>query len=207
MGVLGPIDMACSTCGSTNFFLMTKTHPELILSFLERISEFLKKHLQVRAELFQPENNNYLGIYDDYAGFFAKEDFLKFAFPFIKDIYDSYASKDAIKEFHCDATISHLIDLIPEMGINVLLSFDPTTDISVFKEKIGDKVCLKGNVHPIKFMINGTPEQVKKEVKRQLDIAKKGGGYIMCTGGELGDGTPDENIFALIEADEEFGNY
>ncbi len=29
----------------------------------------------------------------------------------------------------------------------------------------------------------------------------------MSTGGEMGDGTPDENIFAVIEAVEEFGKY
>jgi uroporphyrinogen decarboxylase len=103
--------------------------------------------------------------------------------------------------------MDHVVDLLPEMGVTVLLMFDPKNDIGFYKKEIGDRVALKGNVNPLKFLRFGTPETVKAEVKRQLDAAKEGGGYIVSTGGEMGDGTPDENIFALIEAVEEYGKY
>ncbi len=122
-------------------------------------------------------------------------------------IKPSYCDKNSLRIFHCDGPLIHIVDLIPEMGVNVLLNFDPTADLSYFKEKIGNRVCLKGNIHPVKFMRFGKPDDIKKEAKRQIESAKNNGGYIMCTGGELGDGTPDENIKALVESTEEYGKY
>jgi len=206
MGILGPIDIAASLCGSTNFFIFAKTERQLVHSLLEKITDFIIKNIQVRVELFKPENHDF-EIYDDYCAFFNRKDFLEFAFPYIKKIWGAYTDKDSIRNFHCDSPLDHIVDLLPEMGANVLLMFDPKNDIGFFKEKIGDRVCLKGNVNPLKFMRFGTPEMVKNEVKRQLQAAMKGGGYILSLGGEMVDGTPDENIYALIEAVEEYGKY
>lgn len=206
MGMLGPIDTCTALCGSTNFFIFAKTEANLIHSLLEKVTDFIIKNIAVRDELFKPKNHDF-SIYDDYCAFFNRQDFLEFAFPYIKKIWDSYTDNDSIRQFHCDAPLAHIVDLLPDMGVNVLLMFDPKNDIGFFKEKIGDRVCLKGNVAPLKFMRFGKPQDVRNEVKRQLEIAKKGGGYIVSTGGELGDGTPDENIFALIETVEEYGGY
>lgn len=206
MSMAGPIDVACSLCGSTNFYIFAKKEVSLVHSLLEKITDFMIKNIEVRVKLFKPVNHD-LSLFDDYAAFFNRKDFLEFCFPYIKKVWDAYTDKDSIREFHCDSPLDHVVDLLPEMGVNVLLMFDPKNDIGFFKEKIGDRVCLKGNVNPLKFMRFGTPEMVKNEVKRQLQAAMKGGGYIVSTGGEMGDGTPDENIFALIEAVEEYGKY
>lgn len=206
MGLLGPFNTAAMLTGSTNLFTWVKTEPNLVHELLEKITEFFLKNIEVRFELFKPGNYDF-SIYDDYLGFLSREDFLEFSFPYNKKIWDFYTKKDSIRQFHCDAPMNHIIDLLPEMGVNVLLSFDPVTDISIYKEKIGNRVCLKGNIHPLKVMCYGTPEDVIKEVKRQLEVAKKNGGYIMSTGGELCDGTPDNNLKAMIEAVEEYGKY
>jgi hypothetical protein len=206
MGYIGPFDTSASLVGYTNMFTWVKTNPELIHDLLDKVTNFFIKNIIVRNELFKPKNSN-LAFYDDFPGFLSREDFLEFEFPYIKKLYDYYCNENSIKTFHCDGPLKHIVDLIPKMGVNVLLSFDPDTDISYFKEKIGDKVCLKGNIHPVKFMNYGKPEDVKKEAKRQLLAAKSNGGYVMCTGGELGDGCPNENIYALIEATEKYGKY
>lgn len=206
MGMLGPIDIACALCGSTNFFILAKTRGDIVHSLLEKITDFMIKNIEVRVELFKPLNHDF-AIYDDYCAFFNREDFLEFSYPYIKKIWDAYTDKDSIRHFHCDSPLDHIVDLLPEMGIIVLLMFDPKNDIGFFKEKIGNRVCLKGNLNPLKFLRFGTPDEVKKEVKRLLGSAKKNGGFVLSTGGEMADGTPDENIFAAIEAVEEYGKY
>jgi len=206
MGFLGPFDTASSLVGHTNMYMWLKDRPDLIHDLLGRVTDFFIKNLEVRCEVFKPGHTN-LSLADDLCGFLSREDFLEFEFPYIKKLFDAYCDKQSLRQFHCDGPLTHVVDLLPEMGVNVLLSFDPTADLKLFKEKIGDRVCLKGNIHPLKFLRFGNPESIKQEVKRELDSAKAGGGYIMCTGGELGDGTPDENIDAMIEATEEFGKY
>jgi len=206
MGMLGPIDIACSLCGSTNFFIFAKTRKELVHSLLTKITDFMIKNIEVRVELFKPDNHDF-SLYDDYCAFFNREDFLELCYPYIKKVWDAYTDRDSVRQFHCDSPLDHVVDLLPEMGVNVLLMFDPKNDIGFFKEKIGDRVCLKGNISPLKFLRFGKPEDIKKEVKRQIEAARENGGYIVSTGGEMADGTPDENIFALIEAVEEYGKY
>lgn len=56
-------------------------------------------------------------------------------------------------------------------------------------------------------MLNGTPEEVKREIRRQIEAAKTGGGLVITTGGELDGGTPPKNIDALLWAVEEYGSY
>lgn len=206
MGMLGPIDTACNVVSTSNAMLWIRTNPDLMHKLLGKITDFLLKVLEVKVELFKPTDND-LGVFDDNTGFFSEADFKEFVIPYVKRIYDSYCSKDSRKVFHSDAPLKHVAHLLPEMGVNVLISFDPKTDIAFFKEKIGDRVCLKGNVHPLKIMRNGTPVMVKEECKRQIEAAKKNGGYVLTTGGELTNGTPSENIDAMIEAAEEYGAY
>ena len=87
----------------------------------------------------------------------------------------------------------------------MLISFDPHTDLEIFKAAIGDKVALSGNIAPLSVLRNGTTAEIRAEVKRQIDIGKRNGGYLLDTGGELANGTPPENIDAMLEAAEEFG--
>ncbi len=206
MGLIGPFDTAASLLGSTNIFLWIKDHPDLIHDLLEKITAFFIKHLGVRYELFEPSDRS-LHLSDDLCGFLSKEDFIEFEFPYLKKIYDAYCDEESIRQFHCDGPLSHIVDLIPEISINSLISFDPTIDIAMLKKKVGDRVCLKGNIHPIDFIRFSNPQSIRKEVQRLMNAAKKNGGYIMCTGGELADGTPDENIEALISATKEYGTY
>lgn len=206
IGFLGPFDTSSCIVGHLNMFLWIKDRPDLIHDLLEKITDFYIKNLAVRSELFKPSNNN-LTLADDLCGFLSREDFLEFELPYVKKVYDAYCDEDSIRQFHCDGPLSHVVDLLPAMSVNALLSFDPTADLRVFKKAIGDRVCLKGNIHPLKFVRNGNPESIRREVSRLMEDAKERGGFIMSTGGELADGTPDENIDALIHATEEFGKY
>jgi uroporphyrinogen-III decarboxylase len=206
MGFLGPFDTAASLVGHTNMFMWVKEEPQMMLDLIDKITSFFVKSIEVRVELFKPDDND-LSIFDDSCGLISRDDFLAFEFPFVKRLYDFYCGERSVRQFHCDARLAHIADLFPDMGVNVLLNFDPNTDIAFFKENIGDRICLKGNVHPVKFMMYGTPESIREEVKRQIDVASSEGGFVLSTGGELDGGTPEENIDALIEAVEDFGAY
>jgi uroporphyrinogen decarboxylase len=52
-----------------------------------------------------------------------------------------------------------------------------------------------------------TPEQVKKEVQKNVGIFKPGGGYVFNNVHNIQAGVPPENIVAMYEAAYEFGFY
>ena len=58
----------------------------------------------------------------------------------------------------------------------VLYHFE-TVDIRRAKEVLGGTAAISGNL-PIYLMEHGTPEQVREETKKLLDICVPGGGYI-----------------------------
>lgn len=56
-------------------------------------------------------------------------------------------------------------------------------------------------------MLNGTVADVTREAKACIDAAASGGGFILATGDQCGRDTPDDNIFALVEAAKTYGRY
>lgn len=80
-------------------------------------------------------------------------------------------------------------------------------DLAEIKRKFGKRLALKGNLHTTDVMLRGTPEDVRRESRRCMDVAAEGGGYVLSTGDQCGRDTPDANIFAMIETAREYGVY
>ena len=71
------------------------------------------------------------------------------------------------------------------------------------KERVGDRMCLMGNVNPLEIGVRGTPEEVREAT---LDVLEKSGGegIILSVGGGTSPGMPKQNIVAMLQALEEF---
>ena len=52
----------------------------------------------------------------------------------------------------------------------------------------------------------GTPQEVRDEVKRIIDIMAPGGGYILAPSHNIQGDIPPENVTAMFEAALEFGS-
>ena len=73
--------------------------------------------------------------------------------------------------------------------------------------KIDKSITLCGNIDQIAFLKEAEPGEIRHEVKRVLDLAKKRGKFILGTTDYFSEGTPCKNIKAFSEAGREFGNY
>jgi uroporphyrinogen decarboxylase len=110
----------------------------------------------------------------------------------------------------CGDCSAYIPDLI-EMGIDILNPVQisaPGMDAVKLKEKWGDQIVFWGggidSQHVLPFV---TPERVKKEVKRNVEIFKPGGGYVFNNVHNIQAGVPPENVVAMYEAAYEFGFY
>lgn len=99
---------------------------------------------------------------------------------------------DSILQNGCDAseTLSP-----PNVGGNI-------TDEKLVKEKLGSKLALIGGMDQITLLTHGTPEQIKKEVKRLFEVYGQGGGYIMSACDHFFE-APVENLKAYASAAKE----
>jgi hypothetical protein len=79
-------------------------------------------------------------------------------------------------------------------------------DLALTKRTLGDRFCISGGV-PNTLLATGTPDQVRAEVRRILDVAKGEGGYVLDASAIVQNDARPENVRAMTDAAREFGAY
>lgn len=112
---------------------------------------------------------------------------------------------DILISYHsCGYVLPFIGDLI-EAGVDVLNPVQPECmDFAEVHAKFGDRLSFNGTLGTQKLMPFGSPQQVKDEVRRNLDIAGRKGGLFCCPTHMLEPEVPWANIEAYVEAVKEF---
>jgi uroporphyrinogen-III decarboxylase len=87
------------------------------------------------------------------------------------------------------------------------LELDYKIDAKKCREATFGKCTLIGTIDPSGVMCLGTPQLVMEKANEAIDIFGKNGWYILGPGCDLPYETPEENIFALVEAAKQYGEY
>jgi uroporphyrinogen decarboxylase len=80
-------------------------------------------------------------------------------------------------------------------------------DTTGLKEKFGDRLAFWGAIDTHMILPHGSVEEVRQEVKRQIECLGKNGGYVVAAVHNIQDDIPPENIVAMFKAAREFGTY
>ena len=97
------------------------------------------------------------------------------------------------------------LDIIKDVPRGKCIYHFEGTDIFEAKKKLGDTVCIMGNM-PNSLLATGSVEQVKDYTKKLLDVCGRGGGYIM-SGSALIDHAKPENVETWMETTKDYGCY
>ncbi len=99
-----------------------------------------------------------------------------------------------------------------ELGLDCVCPFErpPGGDIAGLAElqavarQLAGRVTMNGNLHTVETLIRGTPDQVRAEVAEVLTAFAGEPRVILGTGDQVGGETPEENLWAMIEAGKRF---
>jgi uroporphyrinogen decarboxylase len=80
-------------------------------------------------------------------------------------------------------------------------------DIAEAKAKLGDRLCLVGNIDCVEVLVSAGRDEVVSTVRETLRIAAPGGGYILSSSNSIHSDVKPENYLAMVEAGLEFGVY
>ncbi len=80
-------------------------------------------------------------------------------------------------------------------------------DLATLKKEFGDRLVFHGAIDVQTVLPRSTPQQIRDEVKRVLDILAPGGGFVLAPSHNIQSDTPPENIVAMFEAALEYGVY
>jgi uroporphyrinogen decarboxylase len=118
---------------------------------------------------------------------------------------------NARRFFHSCGNVRPLIPDYIELGAQILnpvhvraTGMEPTA----LKRDFGDALAFwGGGVDTQHVLPNGKPEQVKDDVRRNIEALAPGGGFVFNTVHNIQADVPPENILAMYEAFEEYGAY
>jgi uroporphyrinogen decarboxylase len=113
--------------------------------------------------------------------------------------------------FHTDGDVFDLIPDFIEMGVDILNPIQTSAgrigDLPELKKRFGERLTFCGAVDTHHVLPNGTPADVRNEVKRVIDVLAPGGGYMVASVHTIMQDVPAENILAMVDAVEELGRY
>lgn len=102
--------------------------------------------------------------------------------------------------FHSDGDVSLLLEDVIALGIDGLHPIEPgAMDIDRVKERVGERVCLVGNVDLHYTLTRGTPAETRAEVRGLLRRFGASPGYIIASANTLAPYCRLDNIRAMID--------
>jgi len=108
---------------------------------------------------------------------------------------------------HSDGNILPFLDDFLNLGIAGLHPVEKgAMDIRALKQRYGSRLCLLGNID-LNILGVGTPQEVEAEVCALMRDVGPGGGYIVTSGNSLAGYLQPENVIALSEAVQKYGQY
>jgi uroporphyrinogen decarboxylase len=113
--------------------------------------------------------------------------------------------------FHTDGDVFPLIDDFIEMGVDILnpiqTSAGRMSELAELKRRFGHKIVFCGGIDTHRVLPFGTPDDVRREVKRVIEALGPGGGYLLASVHTIMNDVPPENVLAMVDAVEEYGRY
>jgi uroporphyrinogen decarboxylase len=111
--------------------------------------------------------------------------------------------------FHTDGDVFDLVDDFIDIGVDILnpvqTSAGRMSNLPELKRRWGSRLAFCGAIDTHRILPSGTPDEVRREVHRVLDVMAPGGGYMVASVHTIMDDVPPENIVAMVDAVEDYG--
>jgi uroporphyrinogen-III decarboxylase len=127
-------------------------------------------------------------------------------YPYEKQYVDSLTSNGSKVLFHSCGQCASLLEVYSEMlkdqALESLSTPGSGGDVVCLKsarESLGDSVVMVGNFDQVHLLKEGTPEDIRKRVRKIFDETAGDSRFIFSTSDSIVPGTPGENVRALVE--------
>ena len=201
-----PWSLAMGIRGTENLILDTKDDPQFVHELLRFATEVSKL---IGAGLMDKEIG-YLTIADPNAGtsVISPKMFRQWVKPYLGETIDHLKrhSEKPICLHICGYTDPIMEDLV-SLGVDAI-SMDGPASLKKMVEVSQGREVIEGNI-PSELYVEGTKEEIPEKVKESIDIAAEPNGYkyILCSGCQIPDNAPLENIDHFLEVGRQYGRY
>ncbi len=210
-----PLERAFGLQGMDKFLMNLAMIPDFAEAMLKKNLELCKQHMGHFLDAVG-ENIDMIKIGDDLGTqdrlMISPKMYRKILKPIHADLIQFIKQKTKAKVFfHTDGDVFDLIGDFIEIGVDILnpvqTSAGKMSDLEGLKRLYGQNLVFCGAVDTQYVLPSGSPEEVRQEVKRVIDILGENGGYMVASVHTVMNEVPPENILAMVDAVLEFGNY
>ena len=210
MGVIGQygdiFTMTWEMMGFEAFSLAIYENPGLVKALNDKLGQLVLSMFEYFA---QSDAVDALWYSDDIAftgGLLVSPDTLhEYFFPWLRRIGELARAYYKPLLYHTDGVLWDVFDEIIACGVDAIHPIEPKAmNIADVKSRYGDKLCLLGNVD-VDILSRGTPEQIRRIVKDNIEKVGVNGGYCVGSGNSIPEYVKYENYLALLSATREFG--
>jgi uroporphyrinogen decarboxylase len=149
---------------------------------------------------------------DDIAGkdgpFYRLPILRELVFPYIEEAVKICHRHGITYLKHSDGNLYPMLDALIDLGIDGLNPIEPQVmDLADVKRRYGHRVYLQGNVDCTWILPYGTEEDVRRDVRRCIDAAAKGGGFVLAESNSMHPNVKFENILIYVDEARKYGKY
>jgi len=124
----------------------------------------------------------------------------RFFFPWLERIGALARRSGKPLIYHSDGVLFDVMERIIGAGVDALHPIEPKAmELADVKRRFGDRLCLMGHVD-VDLLSRGTVEEVKAQVRSNLEAAGADGGYCIGSSNSIPEYVKYDNYMAMLEA-------
>jgi uroporphyrinogen decarboxylase len=205
-GVWGPFfHVASDFFGMENYFVKMYTHPEVVHALTRRVVDW---YLAANERWFDAIGDEMDGIFmgNDFGSqldtLISPELLRQFVFPYYRELFDAARARGYQVLTHSCGSIHRVIDDLIDMGVQCLHPLQAKAshmDAATLARDFKGRVAFLGGIDTQDLLVNGSPADVRDEVRRVMDLL--GPNLIVSPSHEaVLPNVPPQNIAAVFEA-------
>ncbi len=200
-----PFDVVGDTLrGTRGVMLDMYRQPDKLIKAMERLMPIMIK-MGVSAAKMNGQPLVFMPLHKGADGFMSDEQFRKFYWPTLREVMMGLIAEGVVPNPAAEGKWVTRMEIMQDLPKGKTLWMIDQSDIARVKKTVGQVACLYGNV-PSALLALGTPQEVKDYVKKCIDAASKGGGFILSNGAFF-DHAKAENVKAMVDFAKEYGVY
>ena len=197
--------ICCYLRGMEQFLIDLASNKKLAEYIIKMVGEFVLEFNRRELDAFGDKAEWY-SMWDDTCGqsglMISPELFKKYYYPLYRKLSENVKKHDLIFSWHCCGNTTQILPYIMDCEIDVydvVQTSAKNMDLENIYKLCNKKLCLHGGLDVQKLIVYGKPDDIKKEIKKVIDLWDSRGGIILGPSHEIVPGTPIENIIALYE--------
>ena len=198
----GPLTMAGYIRGADQLLMDSFLEPELADKMISKVTDFTadiqRRCIDCGATV--------MWMSDPTASedMISPEEYRRFELGHVADVIRRVkAFADVPVMIHMCGETTGTMQMLPDIGVDCF-SCDSAVDLAKAYQNVRGRMALMGNVAPVTTLMQGTPEDVRRESYECIEKAGLDGGFILSSGCEIPRDTPDANTMAMGLAGMEF---